>query len=392
MSRGEPPIVWFAGVGWDDIPGTDRRLVLAVAERVPVIWVDAPRRGGWTGWWRGGAPAVTEVGDGITRLRAPGLPGFSRWPVRAVTALVQRLTVARHLPRGVRPRAVVVAQPVTVFPRGVPGPKVLFMTDDWIAGAELMGFSRAHLSAVVARNVRGADAVMAVTPPLIDDAQQLGMRADTLSLVLPNGAPVVERIPGRQRRRIAGVVGQLNERTDVDLLRAVADAGIEVRLVGPRKDQDVAFGRRLDALLAHEHVEWTGGVGPTELAGHLAEIGVGLTPYATSGFNRASFPLKTLEYLAAGLSVVSTDLPASRWLATEHVDIATDTASFVSAVQRRLAELPVSQEGERQRVAFAECHGWHRRAEMLLDLVERVRPAPSGGGADAPPDQSRLMR
>ena len=33
----EPPMVWISGVGWDDMPGTDKRMVLALAERFPVI-------------------------------------------------------------------------------------------------------------------------------------------------------------------------------------------------------------------------------------------------------------------------------------------------------------------------------------------------------------------
>ena len=63
-----------------------------------------------------------------------------------------------------------------------------------------------------------------------------------------------------------------------------------------------------------------------ELPSYLRVIDVGLTPYSQSDFNRASFPLKTLEYLAAGRPVVASDLPANRWLDTSHVSIAADAA------------------------------------------------------------------
>ena len=39
---------------------------------------------------------------------------------------------------------------------------------------------------------------------------------------------------------------------------------------------------------------------------------VGLTPYRDSMFNRRSYPLKTLEYLAAGVPVVATDVASRR--------------------------------------------------------------------------------
>ena len=37
---------------------------------------------------------------------------------------------------------------------------------------------------------------------------------------------------------------------------------------------------------------------------YMAALKVGLTPYGDNEFNRASFPLKTLEYLSAGIAVV----------------------------------------------------------------------------------------
>jgi teichuronic acid biosynthesis glycosyltransferase TuaH len=92
---------------------------------------------------------------------------------------------------------------------------------------------------------------------------------------------------------------------------------------------------------------------------------VGLVPYTLSEFNRASFPLKTLEYLAAGLPVVSTNLPATRWLDTPLATIADDHATFVAAV-RAAATIPSSAD-ERQR--FAAAHSWESRAADYLKLV-----------------------
>lgn len=365
------PVVWLAGVTWDAVPGTDRRLVEALAEQGPVIWVDAPARGHWRGWWSRSEPAVSEVAPGIRRVRTPALPGFSRFPVRMVTGLIQRATVRRNL--ATAPSMVIVANPVTRFPGRVSGTRVLFITDDWIAGAGLMGYSQRWLRGIVESNVRAAGAVAAVTPALLRAMIALVPDSDAVAAVVPNGAPVVSRPEGIARQPVAGVVGQLNERLDLSMLEAVSDAGVRLRLIGPRTEHDPDFAKRLDALVAREGVEWVGPVAPEALPAHLAVLGVGLTPYADSAFNRASFPLKTLEYLAAGLPVVSTDLPASRWLGEDQMTIAGDAAAFVAATKDALHAVENGTETAQTidaRIDFAAAHGWDRRAAQIRALAE----------------------
>ena len=97
-------------------------------------------------------------------------------------------------------------------------------------------------------------------------------------------------------------------------------------------------------------------------------IDVGLTPYADTAFNRASFPLKTLEYLAAGRAVVSTPLPANDWLGTDLIDIAAGPSRFAARVRRLLAE-PATPDLVARRRAFANEHGWDRRARVIAGLA-----------------------
>ena len=113
---------------------------------------------------------------------------------------------------------------------------------------------------------------------------------------------------------VAGVVGQLNERLDLDALDAVARTGSRLLLVGPRHETRPETRRRLDALIARPNVQWVDRQPFDRLPAFLSAVDVGLTPYTVTEFNRGSHPSKTLEYLAAGRHVVSTDLPASRAL------------------------------------------------------------------------------
>ncbi|MFT3877023.1 MAG: glycosyltransferase [Propioniciclava sp.] len=366
------PIVWVAGVGWDDVPGTDKQLVLVLGREHEVIWVDAPRKHAWRGWLRGTAPAVESVAPGVLRARIPALPGFTRWPIRYLTDLLTARCVRLVLRGRGRPRAVVVANPIWPFPAGVAGTKVLYVTDDWIAGAGLMGLSTRWVTERLGRKASQSERFAAITEPLVAQARELGLDDQVPVALLPNGAPVVEVSPGH-REPVAGVVGQINERTDLACLEAVAEAGVRVRIMGPRADRDPEFGRRFEALLRHPNVTWLGVLGTEELAAELSRMSVGLTAYADSVFNEASFPLKTLEYLAAGVPVVSTDLPASHWLDTPHVRIAGDPAGFAALVAAAIEETdghPGPHPGEADRIAFARTHGWDARARAFIELLD----------------------
>ncbi|MCR2815837.1 glycosyltransferase [Microbacterium jiangjiandongii] len=376
MSGRDDPIVWIAGVGWDDTPGTDRRLVTAIAERHRVLWVDPPRRDAWGAWIGAGAYPAGPVAPNVERLRVPAPPGFTRWPVTAVTAMVHALTLDGARRRGTSPRAVVLSHPLTRFPRRGTAPRVLYLTDDWVAGAGLMGLDAGAVRRTLAANARRADVVAAVTAPLIDDARALGAAGP--AEVIPNGAP--QLAPRRAARQpVAGVVGQLNERLDLALLEGVVAAGVSLRLIGPRADRDAAFGRRLDALIGHERVEWTGPLAAEALRAQLAVLAVGLTPYTDSPFNRASFPLKTLEYLAAGVPVVSSDLAASRWIDSPDVTVAATPDAFVRSVRDAVGRAPLEDAvAEAGRVALAHRHRWEARADDFLRLIAsagRTSPA-----------------
>jgi teichuronic acid biosynthesis glycosyltransferase TuaH len=170
---------------------------------------------------------------------------------------------------------------------------------------------------------------------------------------------------GRPASSKAVVVGQLNERLDVDLLLELARCGVQLLLVGPRYERTVDTKRKLDQLVACSNVEWLGRQPYVRLPSLLGGVDLGLTPYRDTPFNRSSFPLKTLEYLAAGLRVVSTDLPSAQWLDTPLVDVATNHSIFVETTIRRLAE------GWSPDVAsachdVAAHHSWASRAEALM--------------------------
>jgi teichuronic acid biosynthesis glycosyltransferase TuaH len=191
------------------------------------------------------------------------------------------------------------------------------------------------------------------------------------------GLGVVVDLP----RPVVGLVGQLSERIDMSLLEAVAGAGYSLLLVGPR-DQRWEASRFAD-LVARPNVLYAGEVPAAAVPSYLAKIDVGITPYRDSAFNRASFPLKTLEYLSAGIPVVTTDLPSARWLRWNSAEtlgnsavdcalaIADNRGSFVDAITR-ICKRHDTVSCRR----LAAQHSWSGRAELLAGVIV-LPPIPS---------------
>jgi teichuronic acid biosynthesis glycosyltransferase TuaH len=372
-------IVFVGGERWDGVRGSHRQLAEALARRRPVLYVDNPispatsRSRASSAIGAGVRPGLRMVGPQMAVLVPAALPGLSRPGIRVTTAWLIRRAVRRALVELGRPavKAIVVASLDDLLTSCRADRRLVYATDDYVAGASLMGIDPRYLQRCERRQSAKADGVVVVSDELA--ARWRGLGHDPL--VVPNGcdgsayAAVAGLAPATEvtlPTPIAGVVGRLSARIDLSLLEAVADRGRSLLLVGPL---DPSFEpARMQSLVARPNVQLVGPVSFEALPPFLAAMHTGLTPYADSAFNRASFPLKTLEYLAAGRSVVATDLPAHRWLQTDLVGLADGQRGFADAVDAALdRESSAALVAERQ--AFAAQHNWDERAgEVLADL------------------------
>lgn len=382
----ERVLLYFAGGDWDEVDGTDKHLVRALAAHLPVVWVDPAESIVRRRRNASPAPLVSSVFPRVTRIHPVAPPGVTRPGVRALTTRLVNRHVRRELSRaGTSPAIVVAAGLDAVLGDWPAATGVYFVTDDYVEGAALLGLSATAIARAQQRNLIDADLVVAVSQPLADS-----LRAPVPAHVLANAceptayAGMDQLAPAEDvtlTGPIAGLVGQLNDRLDLRMLEAVADAGDSLLLVGPRSERSADTAHRLDALLRRPNVQWVGRRPFTDLPRYLRCITVGLTPYADTGFNRSSFPLKTLEYLAAGRAVVSTDLPAARSLHTEHVDLAADAETFAARVHQRLQD-GVDPAAADSRRRYVENHSWAHRAVELLQWCA-LDPVPLGTGPDA---------
>ena len=376
-------VVICSGTSWDGPKLSDRHLAERLTNFAPVLWVDPPislltplRRREFRSQLRG--PRLRRIGDRLVRLTPVVTPGMSRPGFRGLAMWATRRSMARAVAKlGGSVHAVVVGSLDDLFGACGEEIRLLWGTDDFAAAGELMGVSPMWLANREAAQLRSADTVCAVSRELA--TKWTSTRHEPVS-VIPNGCdttlfagcdaaprPTDVYLDGP----IAVFIGHLSERIDLRYLEAVADAGTSLLLVGPR--QSTFDLERVTALLARPNVQWVGPKPFLELGSYLRVANVGLTPYTESAFNRSSFPLKTLEYLAAGRPVVSTDLPSTRDLDTDLITIVPDPESFAIAVAD-LAGRPCDAGFVARARAFAAAHDWNARVEDIADLLKISRP------------------
>ncbi|MFC4588895.1 glycosyltransferase [Sphaerisporangium corydalis] len=372
-------LVYGGGTRYDGVTGTDRHMADRLSAHTDVLYVDPPRpvRSGLRDPQTGEAGHVLRrVRPHLWRLSPVAPPAAYRRGVDRVTAVLARQAVRAAVRKtGGRVTAVVVAGTTDLLDVAREARTLRYVTDDLVAGASLIRMSAARLAQAERRMTARADAVAVVSPGLVDRVALLG-RAATL---IPNGCDVAAydtvddaALPGDlpmelAGRPVAGFVGHINARIDIALLEAVAATGAPLVLVGPRSEGYEP--ERWPALVGRPNVHWVGRKPYEELPSYLRIIDVGLTPYAESEFNRASFPLKTLEYLAAGRAAVSTDLPATAWLdAGPLIPVARTPADFAAAVTAGLRAPRTPALAQRRR-AFAARHDWNQRVGLLAGLL-----------------------
>lgn len=370
-------VVMVPGNPWDGTRFGQHHVAAQLAQRLPVLWVDPPISYLTPLNDRASAAALREdrlriVAPNVLRLSPVTVPGVSRPILREVALRQARASVRAALRRlDARAHTTIVATLSDMLDVAPAARRVFYGTDDYAAGGALMGTDPSWLARIERRQLAQADVVIAISPALRD--KWLAQRPDVA--LIPNGCDAAHfatadeapraadvRLPGP----IAGFVGHMSERIDLSLLEAVADSGVSLLLVGPRQPTfEIA---KLDSLLARANVQWVGAKRFDELPSYLRAIDVGLTPYGDSAFNHASFPLKTLEYLAAGRGAVVSDLPAHRWLDTPHVHIARTPQEFADRTRTLLsaARRPADVRARRE---LAARHSWQARAAELCDLL-----------------------
>lgn len=156
------------------------------------------------------------------------------------------------------------------------------------------------------------------------------------------------------------------------LLRALADAGTTATLLviggGPGADQLIAAAAGLGVA---DQITVTGALHPEQATAMLAEAAIGIAPYPTHD-NFYFCPLKVIDYLAAGLPIISTDQGDIAELVGDAGAVVPpdDDQALLSAVEELLGDrarrVRFGQNGRRRALAG---HTWDHVAERAHNAI-----------------------
>lgn len=228
--------------------------------------------------------------------------------------------------------------------------------------------------------LKRADLVVASSKPLGETLAERGGRDVT---VVPNGVdfdafripPDEVAIPDDMARipypRI-GYVGQLSHKVDIRLIRLMAEQrpdwnivllGACVRL---RPDQEADY----ESLERLPNVHILGSRDRAALPAYVNALDLGLLTYDINGtWARYCYPLKLHEYLAAGLPVVSADLPVMEDF-ERVVRVARSPEEWIRQIESELEN--DSEDARSERIGVASANSWESQTALLERHLENL--------------------
>lgn len=168
--------------------------------------------------------------------------------------------------------------------------------------------------------------------------------------------------------RIVFTGALVTTKLDMGLLLVLAESRRDwsFALVGPTGPGDPRAD--MSALVAQPNIHLLGPRPYEELPSVLRGADAGLIPYAINQLTKSIFPMKVYEYLAAGLPVIATPLPALTEV--EGVARAADAAGIAALIEEALAK--DTPERKAARAQEAEAHSWERRLEEIGTAVAEL--------------------
>jgi glycosyltransferase involved in cell wall biosynthesis len=314
---------------------------------------------------RGARPAP----EGLHVLSPLVLPLHSKEAVRKLNRWLLRFQVKRAARKLGMKRPILwayVPQAETVIDVLDPELVVYHCVDDVAAqkGVDAESFREAE-----ERFAGRADLVLASAPALADRMRTLSDRvlyapnvADTATFATAlEPGPVDEAIENLPHPRLVFQGAIVATKLDVQLLAEVAKLKPDwsIVLVGPRGAGDPTGD--LSPLDQTPNIHQIGPRPANDLPKVLRGADIGLIPYAINDLTRSVFPMKVYEYMAAGLPVLATPLPALDGV--EGIETVESAEELVATGERELAD--DSREVRQARSESAISHSWEARIEEI---------------------------
>ncbi|HEO8420178.1 teichuronic acid biosynthesis protein TuaH [Niallia sp. FSL W8-0635] len=157
-----------------------------------------------------------------------------------------------------------------------------------------------------------------------------------------------------------GYIGGIKPKLDFYLLQQIARRRKEWRilLVGP---DGTNSSQEFMQLLEEPNIQWTGSVPREQVSEYMHTLDVGIMPYKDIQYNKAIFPLKLFEFLAAGKPVIGMNLPSTKAYAEEGVyellQGGVEAEQFIQACDK-MVNTAGNQEWKKRRKQLAKTKDW----------------------------------
>lgn len=171
-------------------------------------------------------------------------------------------------------------------------------------------------------------------------------------------------------RPLFGFYGLVAEWVDLEAMARVAEAYPHGSLVivGEHNNANAAGMARLRAL---PNVHFLGRKPYSALPGYCKAFDVALLPFVKNELTENANPLKLREYLAAGLPVVSTDIPEAKAVAERGVYLADGADAFVTRVGEALCR---GAGPDRARSDAMARESWDEKVADIETLLMELKP------------------
>jgi glycosyltransferase involved in cell wall biosynthesis len=167
---------------------------------------------------------------------------------------------------------------------------------------------------------------------------------------------------------IVGVVGQMNDTYDWDLIADLSERlpDVAVVLVGPVMESETSMDR-FEAITARPNVHWVGRQPHASLPAYLAAFDVCLNPLRKDERNDRRCPLRLFDYAATRAPIVSTPIREAEYFG-DAIEIVEDGESAAARIRALLDD---AQPDPVDRSAWVDANTWDARAEQWTQLIDR---------------------
>lgn len=184
-----------------------------------------------------------------------------------------------------------------------------------------------------------------------------------------NREPVIEK-----EGLMIGYIGGIKPKLDFELIQQIAQRRRDwtILLVGPDGTNNSPGFMK---LLKEPNIRWMGSVPRNQVPAYMHMLDIGIMPYKDTPYNKAIFPLKLFEFLAAGKPVIGMNLPSTKGYVEggvyELLLGETEVNQFIHACEK-MAENAGSQTWQSRRKQLAMLKDWENIFQEMIQVDKKT--------------------